>query len=346
MSLASRRNPKSERKSLFFQDLASPVSSHRGGGRLATPGQAAAVSALWRENFVGTDPPPPPVFTLEDRVDFSPEPSVGELPISPELGSGSLTPKPSRAYLSSASPRKTKGEASGSGLANGGSQVRKQQQQQSPGSSSWWSPSRVAEIEKEGKGGGSPVDGIVQPGALITLPPAREVVRPEMHKNSLLTGALDEEEWVTVYGFAVGDTNLVLREFEKCGTILKHVPGPRDANWMHILYQNGYDARRALAKNGVQINSVLIVGVKPVDPLQRQYLNEKLESSKHGGMVLPTFAPRAIYGRSSSSASRPNGLANGGLATSIDGKGQRSTGSIASPAKSVVSKVVDLMFGI
>jgi len=37
--------------------------------------------------------------------------------------------------------------------------------------------------------------------------------------------------------FSPGDTNMVLREFEKCGEILKHVPGPRDANWMHILYQ-------------------------------------------------------------------------------------------------------------
>lgn len=33
------------------------------------------------------------------------------------------------------------------------------------------------------------------------------------------------------------DTNTVLREFEKCGTILRHVPGPGDANWMHIIYQ-------------------------------------------------------------------------------------------------------------
>jgi len=37
--------------------------------------------------------------------------------------------------------------------------------------------------------------------------------------------------------FSPNDTNLVLREFEKCGEILKHVSGPRDANWMHILYQ-------------------------------------------------------------------------------------------------------------
>ena len=39
------------------------------------------------------------------------------------------------------------------------------------------------------------------------------------------------------FRFSPADTNLVLREFEKCGEILKHVPGPRDANWMHILYK-------------------------------------------------------------------------------------------------------------
>lgn len=37
--------------------------------------------------------------------------------------------------------------------------------------------------------------------------------------------------------FSPIDTNAVLREFEKCGVILKHILGPRDANWMHILYQ-------------------------------------------------------------------------------------------------------------
>lgn len=42
---------------------------------------------------------------------------------------------------------------------------------------------------------------------------------------------------ITAFRFSPGDTNLVLREFEKCGMILKHVPGPRNANWMHILYQ-------------------------------------------------------------------------------------------------------------
>jgi Nup53/35/40-type RNA recognition motif len=37
--------------------------------------------------------------------------------------------------------------------------------------------------------------------------------------------------------FNPSDTNMVLREFEKCGGVLRSVPGPKEANWMHILYQ-------------------------------------------------------------------------------------------------------------
>ena len=44
------------------------------------------------------------------------------------------------------------------------------------------------------------------------------------------------------------------------------------------LVQNRSDAQRALRKNGMQINGVLIVGVKPVDPMQRKALNEILNN--------------------------------------------------------------------
>ena len=38
--------------------------------------------------------------------------------------------------------------------------------------------------------------------ALITLPPPSEVARPEMPRDSVLsTGRVDEEEWVTVFGY-------------------------------------------------------------------------------------------------------------------------------------------------
>ncbi|KAL8465960.1 hypothetical protein ACS0TY_035169 [Phlomoides rotata] len=229
MSANAHRTP--GRQSIFFQDLATPVSSRRSGGKFTAPGQAAAVSALWRENFANSDLPPPPVFTLEDRFDLSPESGLPDYPMSPEVKSDPRTP-----VLSSG--REFSTPKSKSDVSTSYAGTSKQMQQQSPISSSWWSPAKTGgSAEQEDKGKGSPVEGVIHPGALITLPPPREVARPEMKKSLLPVENLDEEEWVTVYGFSPVDTNLVLREFEKCGVILKHVPGPRDANWMHILYQ-------------------------------------------------------------------------------------------------------------
>ena len=36
--------------------------------------------------------------------------------------------------------------------------------------------------------------------------------------------------------FGPDDTNVVLREFEKCGQILRHQFGPGGSNWMHVLF--------------------------------------------------------------------------------------------------------------
>ncbi|KAJ9179238.1 hypothetical protein P3X46_011048 [Hevea brasiliensis] len=332
MSTIVHRTPKSSgSRSLFFQDLASPVSAHK--GKFSTPGQAAAVSALWRDNFGGLDLPPPPMYTLEDRSDFSPEFGIPDYPPSPEVKSDPRTPIQSsgRDFMS---PAKSKSEASTSFALMSG-----QHNQQVSASSPWWSSTKASSSEQEDKGKGSPVEGVVQPGALITLPPPREVARLEMQRNCLPAGNLDEEEWVTVYGFSPGDTNLVLREFERCGLILKHVPGPRDANWMHILYQSRSDAQKALSKNGMQVNGVIIVGVKPVDPMQRQALNER--HNNQGFMTLPPPpSSRSSDLRTIRTSSRPYYLQNG------SGSAQWSGGAIASPTKSMVSKIFDVMFGI
>ncbi|CAO2813365.1 unnamed protein product [Amaranthus hypochondriacus] len=329
MSTTVQRTPKSGRQSLFFNDLATPISSRR--GKFSTSGQAAAVSALWRENFASSDLPPPPVFTLEDRSDYSPESGIMDYPMSPEAKSDPRTPVQNSGREFS-TPLNSKSEASTSmGL------TASQQNQQGSLSLNWWSPGKSTSDQEE-KGKGSPVEGVVQPGALITVPQPREVARPEMQRSSLPAGNLNEEEWVTVYGFSPGDTNLVLREFEKCGVVLKHVPGPRNANWMHILYQNRADARKALSKNGSQINGVLIVGVKPTDVGQRQALDERVNNQ--GFMPMPPSSSGLNSEQiSSTTSARPYYLQNGtGTA--------RQSNAIASPAKSVVSKVMDLMFGV
>ncbi|KAH7657647.1 Nucleoporin NUP53 protein [Dioscorea alata] len=316
-------------QSLFYRDLASPISFNRSGtgGRLATPGQAAAASSLWRENFAAeSEPPPPPVFTLEDRVDFSPEPVLAESPATPRTP----TPPPS------GSPFRSQAEPSGS-----------------PGKAGWWSSLKSDGVESRQ---GSPVDGVVQPaaaGALLALPPPppqpQEVVRPDVEMSDGLPTRGIDEEWVTVFGFSPVDTNVVLREFEKCGLILKHIPGPRGSNWMHILYQSGYDTHKALKKDGIQINNVLIIGVKPVDPAERRSLNEKWKNSTNGGFnILRPLQPatgKSSTVRSPFTATPHHRYPQNGNTVSID-SGRQAMGAIALPAKSVVLKVIDLMFGI
>ncbi|KAF0915949.1 hypothetical protein E2562_000585 [Oryza meyeriana var. granulata] len=313
----------------FLRDLSSPISS---SVRLPP-------ASIRRETQASTPPPPPPLLFLDDLSHQSPSPK----PYTPPQAAMSPSPPPHRGGLF-ASPLRSNG---------------------SPAPAAWWSASREENARE-----GSPVDGVVQQPptqqqlspttasgqqpqqqqqkvTLITLPPPREVARPEMPRDSTpAAGRVDEEEWITVFGFLPGDTNLVLREFEKCGIVLRHVPGPRDANWMHILYQSRHDAQKALSKHGQQLNSVLIIGVKQVDPWQRQYLNENTDENFQVGATVPfpsqpvapsTFATRNTLAPFSSN-SMPNGIGNGG--------GRGASGAIASPTKSVLSKVMDLMFGL
>ncbi|GMI93781.1 hypothetical protein like AT3G16310 [Hibiscus trionum] len=327
MSTVVNRTPKSGRRSLFFQDLASPVSVRR--GKFFSPGQAAAVSALRKENSGGSNLPPPPMYTLEDRADFSPESGGLDYLISPEIKSDPRTPVQTSGRDFSTPAKSKSGGSSSFAVLNG------QQSQQSAASSSWLSP-KASGGEQDDKGKGSPIEGMVQPGALITLPPPSQVARPEIQNNSVPARNLDEEDWVTIYGFSPADTNLVFREFEKCGVILKHVPGPRDANWMHILYSKRSDAQRALGKNGMQINGVLIVGVKPVDPMQREALNGRLNNQ--GFMTLPSTSSRTSE-LNNFRPPRPYHLQN------ANANARQSEGPLAVPAKSLGNKVMEYLLG-
>ncbi|KAK1662790.1 hypothetical protein QYE76_050949 [Lolium multiflorum] len=311
-------------QSPFLRDLSSPVSS---SFRMPP-------ASVRREAQASTPPPPPPLLSLDDLSRHSPSPP----PYTPPQAAGSPSPPPTRGGIFSTPLR-----------SNG-----------SPAPAAWWSASREEKARD-----GSPVDGVVHQQqspptpsgpqqqqqqlqvALITLPPPREVARPEMPRDSVLsTGRVDEEEWVTVFGFLPGDTNLVLREFEKCGIVLRHVLGPRDANWMHILYQSRRDAQKALAKHGQQLNSVLIIGVKQVDPWQRQYLNDSTNENYQGsasvGFPSQPVAPSGFATRNVLAPLPSNAMQNGGCNESSRG----ASGAIASPAKSALSKVMDLMFGL
>ncbi|KAJ3702260.1 hypothetical protein LUZ61_005965 [Rhynchospora tenuis] len=298
------------RQPLFHRDLFSPLPPSSTPHRLfSTPSASPHPISSLHLPTPSSPPPPPPLLSLDDLPSPSPDSPFPFL---------SATPPPAKSQ---------------------------------PEIPNRFSPEANGTDKGKGFGPGSPVEGVVQPPvtptALITLPPPREVARPEMPKNSSSSSPvweLDEEVWVTVYGFNPSDTSLVLREFEKCGGILKWVPGPKEANWMHILYQSRYDAQKALAKHGLQLNNLLIIGVKQVDPLQCRYLNESSAERAPSPLPLTTISPLPANGPQSVSA-LPQisfNLQN----NSITEKTRNASGAIASPSKSVVSRVLDLMFGI
>lgn len=107
-----------------------------------------------------------------------------------------------------------------------------------------------------------------------------------------------------------------------------------------LLVQNGSDARKALSKNGMQINGILIVGVKPMDPMQRQSLNDRMKNQGFMTLPPPSSATQTIESNGSKAFVRPYYLQNGNATV------RQSAGPIASPTKSLVSKIVDLMFGV
>jgi len=106
-----------------------------------------------------------------------------------------------------------------------------------------------------------------------------------------------------------------------------------------LMSQNRYDAKKALLKDGMLLNGSLIVGVKSLDPIQRQVLTDKREHP--ASMALPPRAAGWGAANASGQASqRPYYVQHNSES------GPRSTGVLATPAKSTVSKIVEFVFGM
>ncbi|KAF0925168.1 hypothetical protein E2562_015587 [Oryza meyeriana var. granulata] len=217
---SSRRGGGGARQSPFFRDLASPIPSHRAASRFASAAPTATPSAT---------PPPPPLFTLDDRVaaaDFSPEPTASDLlPVA-------SSPSP-RAAAASRSPS--------------------------------WDRSRGRVSAP-----GSPMDGVVEPPRkeVLALPPPSSPGTPAPPPP-----AAEAQSSVTPAAVAVA-----------AGTEQEMNAG-----------EHSYDARKALQKNGVQLSSGVIIGVKPIDPMHRQQLDESFTGNKQGCFMMISNRASAMH---------------------------------------------------
>ncbi|KAG0612948.1 hypothetical protein M758_6G064900 [Ceratodon purpureus] len=119
------------------------------------------------------------------------------------------------------------------------------------------------------------------------------------------------------------ELNKVLREFEKCGTIIERVTGPDGANWVQLQYQSPREAGQALMKSGLRLKGGLQVVVRSLDERQRrQLLLETISKDSNRSM-----------GRSSTYMPASSGPVDLDAPKEEEG-----------PPKSSVSKFVDLVF--
>eukprot|EP00879_Flechtneria_rotunda_P033816 GHRR01037619.1.p1 GENE.GHRR01037619.1~~GHRR01037619.1.p1 ORF type:complete len:162 (+),score=53.74 GHRR01037619.1:55-486(+) len=100
-----------------------------------------------------------------------------------------------------------------------------------------------------------------------------------------------QDTWVTVFGFGPDDLPLVLREMQRCGDVVQWGTFGESANsnFMHIQYQTKYAAQRALLRNGEQLSSTLIIGIKQLEPRHRQLVEAHGSS---GGSPAPMIRAR------------------------------------------------------
>jgi len=91
----------------------------------------------------------------------------------------------------------------------------------------------------------------------------------------------DHSCWVTVFGFPLSLSSLILQQFESDGEILQHESG--QGNWMSIRFRSPLDAKKALGKNGKIITDNIMIGVLPSDKVRI-----RLPMSAEGASAYPT----------------------------------------------------------
>lgn len=98
-----------------------------------------------------------------------------------------------------------------------------------------------------------------------------------------------EDNWVTVFGFAPGQTASVLAYFSRLGAVVRSVPG--QGAWVHVCYGSRWAAERALAKNASVIPAAAPGALLGVVPMRRAIASINAASESLTSGLLPEAIP-------------------------------------------------------
>lgn len=67
--------------------------------------------------------------------------------------------------------------------------------------------------------------------------------------------------WITVYGFPVTATSMIVAHFSQCGTIVDKIYPQQNGNWIHLKFSSRLECDKALNYNEKILSNSLMIGV-------------------------------------------------------------------------------------
>lgn len=78
---------------------------------------------------------------------------------------------------------------------------------------------------------------------------------------SQFNNVINNNLWVTVFGFPQSGTASILSHFSQCGTIVDKVFAAQNGNWVHLRFTSRLECDKAINYNGKIISNNLMIGV-------------------------------------------------------------------------------------
>lgn len=84
----------------------------------------------------------------------------------------------------------------------------------------------------------------------------------QSHMNLSQSVPPGSDYWITVFGFPISASSMILSHFSQCGAIIEKVFATQNGNWVHLRFTSRLECDKALNYNGKIIGQNLMIGVQ------------------------------------------------------------------------------------